>query len=416
MERRRFKEKHPKVRTGCLTCKARHVKCDENRPVCVRCRKGGYKCEGYVDPPKAWVFEYSQDSDRSAKEDTSSNDQSETSPKLVATSNREPTAPTSEEPSDAESSQATGSLVEFLAKARGRFSVQPGSPYRTPDEQRAIKRFFEVTGPMLCRYSDPEVWLVGIPQSAWDYSAVRHSLIAATLVNEETDTAVRRAPRNGKILVHLNLALRAMLSEKPPLEVVLITALVLQLAETLNHNASTALIHLRSARKILNEFKLRAADGERVNTTQTDFILGRLEPVITVAEQFAEATLDRDINKSRIDQHSADAYALREKLTRPGFIDSFRDLRDARNSLGSQAVQLAQSMASNQRPNTASKAVSTTDEKSWGKLPPQLSQQEYAAAEARRDHFRRLFQPIYQEKEPFARVLHVHFEILKDDA
>ncbi|KAI1814004.1 hypothetical protein GGS20DRAFT_550509 [Poronia punctata] len=36
-----------KVKTGCLTCKARHVKCDEGRPACHRCVSTGRKCDGY---------------------------------------------------------------------------------------------------------------------------------------------------------------------------------------------------------------------------------------------------------------------------------------------------------------------------------------------------------------------------------
>ena len=401
-ERRRFKEKHPKVRTGCLTCKARHVKCDENRPACLRCRRGGYKCEGYIDPPKAWVFEYSRDSDKSSKEDTSSNDQSDTTPSLSDTAGREENEPTSDPDSVAGSNQAARSLVKVLADAESRFLIQPCSPYRTSEEQRAIKRFFEVTGPMLCRYSDPEVWLVGIPQSAWEHSAVRHSLIAATLVDEEGAVAVRRPVRNEKILIHLNTALRATLSERPSVEVVLIVALVLQLFETLNHNAYVALIHLRSARKILNEFKLRIAEGEYVNSTQADFILGRLEPVLVVAEQFAAATLDKDIGKPQIDQHSTDAYALREKLTRPGVVDSFRDLHDARNSLGSQAMKLTQSLDRMQQRN-ASRPI----------LSSRLPQQDYMDTEARLDHFSRLFQPVYKEHDTLARMLRIHFDILK---
>ncbi|KAK4109648.1 hypothetical protein N656DRAFT_715579, partial [Canariomyces notabilis] len=38
---------HAKVRTGCLTCKARRVKCDEAKPHCQRCVKSGRKCDGY---------------------------------------------------------------------------------------------------------------------------------------------------------------------------------------------------------------------------------------------------------------------------------------------------------------------------------------------------------------------------------
>ncbi|KAJ5771945.1 beauvericin cluster-specific repressor BEA4 [Penicillium odoratum] len=41
---------NPKVRTGCLTCKLRHVKCDEREPVCLRCEKVDAFCQGYSTP------------------------------------------------------------------------------------------------------------------------------------------------------------------------------------------------------------------------------------------------------------------------------------------------------------------------------------------------------------------------------
>ncbi|TDZ17354.1 putative transcriptional regulatory protein [Colletotrichum orbiculare MAFF 240422] len=40
-----------KVKTGCITCKIRRVKCDEARPSCNRCNATGRKCDGYITPP-----------------------------------------------------------------------------------------------------------------------------------------------------------------------------------------------------------------------------------------------------------------------------------------------------------------------------------------------------------------------------
>ncbi|KAF6808147.1 C6 zinc finger domain protein [Colletotrichum musicola] len=37
----------PKVRTGCVTCKKRRVKCDESKPSCGNCAKRRIPCEGY---------------------------------------------------------------------------------------------------------------------------------------------------------------------------------------------------------------------------------------------------------------------------------------------------------------------------------------------------------------------------------
>ncbi|RGP76896.1 c6 zinc finger domain [Fusarium longipes] len=39
---------HPKSRNGCLRCKARKVKCDENKPICGRCEVRGLECPGYA--------------------------------------------------------------------------------------------------------------------------------------------------------------------------------------------------------------------------------------------------------------------------------------------------------------------------------------------------------------------------------
>lgn len=46
----------PKVRSGCVTCKRRHVKCDEAKPACQRCLKWQGFCDGYktaeLAPPR----------------------------------------------------------------------------------------------------------------------------------------------------------------------------------------------------------------------------------------------------------------------------------------------------------------------------------------------------------------------------
>lgn len=45
----------PKVRTGCVTCKIRRIKCDEQKPACQRCISTGRTCDGYkpLTKPKA---------------------------------------------------------------------------------------------------------------------------------------------------------------------------------------------------------------------------------------------------------------------------------------------------------------------------------------------------------------------------
>ncbi|KAI0764447.1 hypothetical protein BC629DRAFT_1251917, partial [Irpex lacteus] len=40
----RKRPKYTRSKTGCLTCRAKKVKCDEEKPDCARCRAGGREC------------------------------------------------------------------------------------------------------------------------------------------------------------------------------------------------------------------------------------------------------------------------------------------------------------------------------------------------------------------------------------
>ncbi|KAI8716456.1 hypothetical protein NCS52_00939500 [Fusarium sp. LHS14.1] len=42
-----------KVRTGCITCRIRKIKCDEAKPSCHHCTSTGRKCDGYIMPGAA---------------------------------------------------------------------------------------------------------------------------------------------------------------------------------------------------------------------------------------------------------------------------------------------------------------------------------------------------------------------------
>ncbi len=55
--------KPKRVRTGCLTCRSRHLKCDEGTPICLNCRKSHRECErgirlNFIDTttPKAPIY------------------------------------------------------------------------------------------------------------------------------------------------------------------------------------------------------------------------------------------------------------------------------------------------------------------------------------------------------------------------
>ncbi|KAH8680938.1 hypothetical protein BX600DRAFT_7855 [Xylariales sp. PMI_506] len=50
LQPKRKRTSKPKVKTGCITCKIRRVKCDERKPACLRCTSTGRTCDGYEDP------------------------------------------------------------------------------------------------------------------------------------------------------------------------------------------------------------------------------------------------------------------------------------------------------------------------------------------------------------------------------
>lgn len=48
----RHKIAKKRTRTGCLTCRKRHIKCDERKPGCSNCERSKKRCLGYEDLTK----------------------------------------------------------------------------------------------------------------------------------------------------------------------------------------------------------------------------------------------------------------------------------------------------------------------------------------------------------------------------
>ncbi|KIL94186.1 hypothetical protein FAVG1_02748 [Fusarium avenaceum] len=62
LQNRKKQTQLPRRSKGCLTCRRRKVKCDEQRPICERCQKGFHPCEYgesfvFVNEPKAFTHE-----------------------------------------------------------------------------------------------------------------------------------------------------------------------------------------------------------------------------------------------------------------------------------------------------------------------------------------------------------------------
>ncbi|KAL2067285.1 hypothetical protein VTL71DRAFT_1709 [Oculimacula yallundae] len=123
----------PKVKSGCVTCKARRVKCDETKPQCLRCQKFGRDCDGYAPEP---------------------------------------------------------------AQTRGLIQLQPRIPsgpsvaiHTTENEHRYFQMFVNHTAHELSGFYDPTFWTKLVLQESHTIPAVRHSVIALGALNKSLESA-----------------------------------------------------------------------------------------------------------------------------------------------------------------------------------------------------------------------------------
>ncbi|EMT72401.1 Transcriptional regulatory protein moc3 [Fusarium odoratissimum] len=123
---------HPKVKTGCHTCRIRRVKCDEGKPVCLRCTSTGRTCDGYTLPP-------------------SSSYSSSTS--------------TSPSPQSSDSYSATADLKLIL-------------PRQSPEEVRSYRFFLEITAPSLAGAFYADFWLAEVPRVCMSDAAIWHAVVS----------------------------------------------------------------------------------------------------------------------------------------------------------------------------------------------------------------------------------------------
>ncbi|KAK1976525.1 hypothetical protein LZ30DRAFT_666700 [Colletotrichum cereale] len=195
-----------KVRTGCLTCKVRKIKCDEARPFCNRCTVTGRKCDGY---------------------------------------------PHVADMSDVSSSSPASSIVSFQPSR-----ASPGID--SPNDSRALQYFSEAVGPLLSGAVDPYFWTHTVMQFSTIEPAVTHSILAISDLYEQfqngSGTAVTLRD-NSFALRHYNAAiyeLRGMMTrDRQP--VVLLVCLLFICIEFLRSGREAAIRHCKHGVAILRD-------------------------------------------------------------------------------------------------------------------------------------------------------------------
>jgi hypothetical protein len=133
-----------KSRHGCDPCKQRHVKCDEEKPFCMRCRKHGLDCK--YTPVKVWLFK--------------------------------PSGSTRDEKAVARKAATQQCPLDLRLWTKHPTSVA---------ERHAFQHWLMRTGPWIGTFVTPEArpfWQVVLPRLAVTFPSLMHLLIATALLDE----------------------------------------------------------------------------------------------------------------------------------------------------------------------------------------------------------------------------------------
>ncbi|PWY81543.1 hypothetical protein BO94DRAFT_587254 [Aspergillus sclerotioniger CBS 115572] len=194
----------PKVRTGCITCKTRRIKCDEAKPSCLRCTRSNRTCGGYPSIPPS-------------------------------------------SPSSPSSPPAEATTVEKITAYNIPFKI-PGSRV-----DRQLLHFYCIQAASgLSSYSDPNLWNRLILQRCHHQPVIRNALVTLSALYQDhlTNThaeagSARPSLQSLRLIARSHRQLRAHLSSPDAsTEVALICSIIFYAFEALIGNAIQAIKHL----------------------------------------------------------------------------------------------------------------------------------------------------------------------------
>ncbi|PKY02705.1 hypothetical protein P168DRAFT_283461 [Aspergillus campestris IBT 28561] len=202
----------PKSRNGCSTCKARHVRCDEDRPACGQCVSTGRKCDGY-NPGLT---------QKQLHENV-----------LEAYQHRVPPNPDN------------------------RIAVYQG----TPEEREYVHTFCTLTSPVFSGFFVSELWGHLLPQLSHTEPAVRHAITAVAAAHRryigiagsqgsEEEFILQQYNRAIRVLVdgHLSTAQRTHTSQP---NLTLVNCCLFACLEMLHSNHQQALDHVDAGLQLM---------------------------------------------------------------------------------------------------------------------------------------------------------------------
>ena len=222
--RERKKTFSHKVRSGCTTCKKRHVKCDEGKSTCRRCRMADFDCIYVI--PKTWTFETGS---------SSGDERAVEANVLPPTSLERPTIVNSP-------------------------SAAMRSNFGTPEEQHSLQFWIHATGPWLANYTSPEnkvFYEKLIPRLAFTLPATKHLMIAVAMMDERLHDPTPQilAARSRKIMGHYNGAIKTLTSKAPASLDLAVAPLVAWLLETMINDGAKARMHLGASENLADRLR-----------------------------------------------------------------------------------------------------------------------------------------------------------------
>ncbi|KAF7585639.1 hypothetical protein BBP40_010404 [Aspergillus hancockii] len=247
--KKRRKATGRRSRTGCRTCKARHVKCDESPGICKNCTSTGRKCDGY----------------------------------------------------DLHLFGSPQTIMTFLRNIDVHFDWAT-----TADERRCFSYFQYHSVPSLIGLADSQLWQRLVLQMSHAEPAVYHAVNMLAAIHQESEANGMRLSGEDLSRTRHRLALEqssrsfAMLNKRhasrdPQLcLVLLLCCLLFVMSDVLWGRYDTAIVHLRGGMKILRELKaegnqvvhvepLLVAEFIRLNTVSCQMGAGR--PLVHIEPQ-----------------------------------------------------------------------------------------------------------------------------------
>ncbi|PWY70807.1 hypothetical protein BO94DRAFT_628216 [Aspergillus sclerotioniger CBS 115572] len=204
-ERKRRRAFAPRARTGCRTCRIRHVRCDETPGSCYNCSSTGRKCDGY-----------------------------DTAHLPLATS------------------RARKSIVLQMPA-----SIATNLRGMTADERRSFAFFLAQTVPMITSCFSSDLWQRLVLQMTQADSAVGHAVVALSAMHQ--DAQVHTSPHSALrrfALEQYNRSISMLYTRLPSNDpqlrgVVLMCCFVFVTLELLQGDYPAAMVHLQNGLNIL---------------------------------------------------------------------------------------------------------------------------------------------------------------------